>query len=105
MPLPRPDADPAASADATGPWVRRGDVGWRVTLDGLVLLPPRRSDPVTVAGSAPAVWDLLAEPRSTPELARSLAARFGADPATIEADLAPLLVQLLDLGVIIAAVQ
>jgi hypothetical protein len=105
VPLPRPDADPAASAAATGPWVRRGDVGWRVTLDGLVLLPPRRSDPVTVAGSASAVWDLLAEPRSTTELAQCLSDRFGADPATIELDLAPLLVQLLDLGVIVATVQ
>ena len=100
VPLPRPDADPAASEASTGPWVRRRDVGWRVALDALVLLPAGRSDPVTVAGSAPAVWDLLAEPRSTRELADRLAERFGADAAMIEADLALLLPQLRDLGAI-----
>jgi hypothetical protein len=96
----RPQPDPTDPATLAGPWRRRLDTGWRSTPIGLVLLPPHRPDPVTVAGSAVAVWELLAEPITRADLAGRVAERFGADPAAVLVDLGPLLAQLLDLDAI-----
>ena len=82
---------PADLAELAGPWRRRTDTGWRATPVGLVLLPAGRADPVTVAGSAVAVWELLAEPITRTDLAERLADRYGVEPATVQADLGSLL--------------
>jgi Coenzyme PQQ synthesis protein D (PqqD) len=83
-----------------GPWRRRIDTGWRATPIGLVLLPAGRRDPVTVAGSAVAVWNLLAEPITRADLADRLADRFGAPPTTVQADVGRLLARLIELEAI-----
>jgi len=83
------------------PRLRRGEhVLWRRSLDAVLLLPVGAAEPLTLAGTGPDVWELLAAPASAPELARELGARFDADPATVEADLAPVLDRLLALGAI-----
>ncbi len=86
--------------DLEGPWRRRIDTGWRATPVGLVLLPAGRRDPVTVAGSAAAVWNLLAEPITRTDLADRLALRFAVSPTTVKADLGVLLARLVELGAI-----
>jgi hypothetical protein len=81
-------------------WQRRADTGWRATLVGLVLLPGGRSEPVTLAGSAGALWAELAHPTTEEDLAHRLADQFDADPDQVATDLRPLLDQLLDLGAV-----
>jgi hypothetical protein len=83
------------------PRLRRGEhVLWRRSLDAVLLLPVGAAEPVTLAGTGPEVWELLAAPASVPELARKLAARYDADPATVETDLVALLDRLGALGAI-----
>lgn len=99
-PAPDPRARPSQDAALEGPWRRRPEVGWRASLEGLVLLPPGGGDPVTVAGSATAVWDLLAAPTTRADLAARLARTYDADPDVVAADLGPLLARLDELGAI-----
>jgi hypothetical protein len=83
------------------PRLRRGEhVLWRHSLDAVLLLPVGTEAPITLVGTGPEVWELLATPVSAPELARELATRYDADPATVESDLAPVLDRLLALGAI-----
>ncbi len=100
-----PEPAPAHQASLEGPWRRRIDTGWRTTPVGLVLLPAGRADPVTVTGSAVAVWDLLGEPITRTDLAERLADRFGVAPATVQADLDTLLARLVDLAAIEPALE
>jgi Coenzyme PQQ synthesis protein D (PqqD) len=72
-------------------WRRRADVLWRRSLDGVLLLPSGAEEPLTLAGTGPEMWELLAEPISMPDLTRELATRYETDAATVEADLAPVL--------------
>jgi hypothetical protein len=74
---------------------------WRRSLDAVLVVPRAAArEPVTLAGTGPAVWELLATPASVAELADELAGRYATDAATIEADLEPLLDHLAALGVI-----
>jgi hypothetical protein len=68
---------------------------------GVVLLAPRDAEPRALAGSAVVVWEALAEPVSRGDLVADLAAAFGADPATVAADVAPLLDALLASGAVV----
>ncbi len=83
-----------------GPWRRRPDVAWRGSLDALVLLAPGQDEPVTVAGSAVAVWNHLERPVTTGQLADGLATELHADPEQVARDLGPLLAELVELGAI-----
>jgi hypothetical protein len=82
---------------------RRPDVLWRRSLDAVVLLPPDADDVVTVAGTGPAVWEMLADWRTKDDLVATLSAAFDASEAEVEADLEPLLAQLTALGAVEAA--
>jgi hypothetical protein len=64
---------------------------WRRSLDSVVLLPPGAADVITLVGSGPAVWQLLADWRSADELAEVLAAAYGAPPDVVARDLGPVL--------------
>jgi len=75
-------------------------VRWRRSLDAVLLLPAGAREPVTLAGSGPEVWELLAEPASIAELADQLAARYETDTTTVAADIVVLLDRLDALGVI-----
>lgn len=82
----------------TGRLRRRPDVLWRRSPDAVLLLPPGASEPVTLTGTGLDLWDLLAVPTSSADLARVLAARYGADPADVEADVVPVLDELAGCG-------
>ncbi len=77
---------------------RAPGVLWRRTMRGVLVAAPGRPDPVLVTAPGDAVWDLLAIPRSRDDLVSALAGSFDAEPARIEADLAPVLSALLDHG-------
>jgi hypothetical protein len=79
---------------------RRPDVLWRRSLDAVVLLPVRGDDVLTLAGSGPAVWELLAEWRTVENLVEVLAAAYGASGELVAADLDPLLADLRASGVL-----
>jgi Coenzyme PQQ synthesis protein D (PqqD) len=70
---------------------RRPGVLWRRSLDAVVLLPPGTPDVITLAGTGPAMWQLLAEWRSEDELAEVLAAAYGSSPDVVARDLGPAL--------------
>jgi Coenzyme PQQ synthesis protein D (PqqD) len=70
---------------------RRPDVLWRRSLDAVAVLPVGTPDPLTLAGTGPAVWDLLVEWRTLEDLAALLSAAYGTEPETVTADVAPLL--------------
>ena len=79
---------------------RRPDVLWRRSLDSVVLLPVRGGDVLTLAGTGPAVWELLAEWRTLENLVEVLASAYGAPTEVVEADLTPLLADLRASGVL-----
>lgn len=70
---------------------RRPGVLWRRSLDAVVLLPPGAPDVITLAGTGPAMWQLLAEWRSEDELAEVLAAAYGSTADVVARDLGPAL--------------
>ena len=60
-----------------------------------------RRDPLVLQGSAGVLWDLLAEPVTLERLSEQLAARYGdVEASQVAADVAPVLHQLVDVGVI-----
>jgi len=71
---------------------------WRRSGTAVVFLPPGAPDPLTLAGSGPEIWELLAEPRTLDALVTLLAAAHGADPDQVRADVEPVLDQLLESG-------
>jgi len=79
---------------------RRSDVLWRRSLDAVVLLPAGADEPVTLPGTGAAVWDLLAEPVTLPDLVGTLTQVYGGDAATIERDVTGLLARLDALGAV-----
>ena len=79
---------------------RRPDVLWRRSLDAVVLLPAGAEDVLTLAGTGPAVWELLAEWRTYDDLVENLARAFGATPDAVSGDLEPLIAELEAQGVL-----
>jgi len=73
---------------------------WREGAFGVVVLGPDTIEPSTLTGTGTALWHALAEPVTRAELARDLAVAFDTDPERVNADLAPVLADLLRLGVI-----
>jgi hypothetical protein len=79
---------------------RRADVLWRRSLDTVVCLPPNETEPVTLAGTGPKVWDLLEAPHTLAQLATELSARHGADPGVVATDVRPVVERLAVLGLV-----
>jgi len=84
---------------------RRPDVLWRRSLDAVVLLPVDADDPLTLAATGPAVWDLLAEWRTFDDLVAVLSGAYGAPPAQVAADVEPLLAELEAFGALERAAE
>ena len=78
-------------------WRRRPDALWRRSLDAVLVLAAGADEPVPLTGTGPAVWELLAEPCTVPQLAAVLSEGFDAEPATVEADLRPMIDELVRL--------
>src|SRR5262249_30267347 len=80
---------------------RRPDVLWRGSLDAVIVLAAgEAAEPITVAGTGPAVWELLADRCTLADLAGRLGARCAVTPETVERDVAPLLEQLVAAGAV-----
>jgi len=79
-------------------WRRRPDALWRRSLDAVLVLPAGADEPVTLAGTGPALWELLADPCTVPQLAAVLSEGYDAEPATVEADVRPVVDELVRLG-------
>jgi hypothetical protein len=80
---------------------RHPDVPWRRSLDAVLCLPPGLSEPVTLAGTGPEVWDLLERPCALGEIAAELAQRHRIDAQIVARDVKPLLDQLAVLGLVL----
>ena len=72
-------------------WARAERVLYHHTVGHVLLLPRGEQQPLVVSGTGAAVWDRLARPCSVEELAGELAHEYGADAATIAADVEPVL--------------
>jgi hypothetical protein len=79
---------------------RRAGVLWRRSLDTVVCLPPDETEPVTLAGTGPEVWDLLRTPHTLAQIANELSARHGADPGVVATDVRPVVERLAVLGLV-----
>jgi hypothetical protein len=97
---PSVSSAPSDPPHVTRRWRRREDTGWRLTLNGVVVLASGATEPVTISGSGGAVWTLLDRPRGLEELTALLAQRFSVEPDEIQRDLVGLLAQLVELGAI-----
>ena len=79
-------ATPTDPSGAPARWQRRSDVSWRASLDAVVVQAPTATDPSVLAGTAAAVWTLLAEPATVEELVDALTEVYGGDRAVIARD-------------------
>ncbi|MFW6041800.1 MAG: PqqD family protein [Guyparkeria sp.] len=84
---------------------RASRIVWRNTSGGIMVLPITESKVVTLSGTGEDVWGLLGEPHTVPALAQRLAERYGAPPATVMADLASVLDDLAQRGVLVRTVR
>jgi len=84
---------------------RRPDVLWRGSLDAVVLLPAGQTEPITLGGSGPELWELLAEWRAFDDLVAVLAGLHAADAAIVARDVAPVLEQLVGAGAVDGAAR
>lgn len=73
---------------------------WRSGSFGVVVLAPGAPVPIALEGSGAALWDALDLPKSRRELVTELADRYASSPATIAADIAPVIDELVELGVL-----
>jgi hypothetical protein len=89
---PRPDPNPAARVG------RAPGALWRAGRFGVVVLPERSAEPLTLAGTGAQLWEALATPQRPEDLAGTLAAAFAADPEVVAHDLDPVLGRLVAAG-------
>jgi hypothetical protein len=80
--------------------LRRADVLWRATLDGVLIRPLGADELTKLAGTGRALWAALDEPATFDEVCERLAAGHDADAASIAADLRPVIDDLVERGVV-----
>ena len=80
---------------------RRGDVLWRRTYDRVVVLVPATREFVTLQATGCDLWAALEQPGSLEEVARRLAAAYGAPVEQIAADVGPVLDELEHRGAVV----
>lgn len=80
--------------------LRRADVLWRATLDGVLVRPLGAEALTKLAGTGMSLWLELEEPASFEELCDRLAAVHDADSSTIAHDLEPVIADLVARGVV-----
>lgn len=81
-------------------WQRDPCALWRRSGDRIVVAPSGAGDSVLLEGTAAITWRLLEEPMEHTELLALLGGLFEADPDTIETEVEPFLVQLVDIGAV-----
>jgi hypothetical protein len=82
-------------------YVRSPAVLWRHVGREVLLIPPDRESVRGLSETAGAIWDLLEEPRSTTEVARILADRYGESTPEIDAQVDRLLEELVGLEAVL----
>jgi hypothetical protein len=87
----------AELSSSTDRWQRADAVLWRRTLVGVVVLPPRASEPLFLSGPAAAVWARLGRPITREELHVEVTRAFR-DRDTVTKEVDYTLGQLRDLG-------
>lgn len=80
-------------------WIRADGVLWRHSLGELIALGD--GEPVRLNPTCAVLWEHLAEPATTDELAATLAERFDTEPTAIAADVSTVLDHLADHGLVI----
>lgn len=80
--------------------LRRADVLWRATLDGVVVRPLGATEVTKLAGSGIALWAALEDPSPPDQVYRRLAASHDTTVEVIAADLAPVIDELIARGVL-----
>lgn len=80
--------------------VRTPDVLERVFSDERLLASPSGGDVTSLQGTAVAIWDLLRTPGTSGGLVRKLAREFGVPEPTVETDVASLVDDLIDRGLV-----
>jgi hypothetical protein len=68
---------------------------FRWLLDGVLILGPRRKEPLRITTPGDMVWETLAEPRTPDSIADELSAVFAAPVEVVRADIEPVLRTLL----------
>lgn len=81
--------------------VARADVLWRTVIDGVLILSRGADEPVLLTGSGVALWSALDQPASLADVVHRLARDHQTDRATVESDLAPVVADLVDRGVLV----
>ncbi|MEQ8841211.1 MAG: PqqD family protein [Acidimicrobiales bacterium] len=80
--------------------LRRAEVLWRSTLDGVLIRPPGADEVTKLAGTGGALWTALEEPSSFDDVCSALAQMHDAEVGTVAADLAPVIDDLVERGVV-----
>jgi hypothetical protein len=91
---------PGTSPDRLGPenavrYRQSTRVLVRQSMEALLLVGPSSAEPVVLTGTAPVLWDLLAQPASLAEIFRVLSERTGVPVALITTDFTPVLTGLI----------
>ena len=84
----------------TAVWARCERVLWRRVTGGTLLLAPTEEDPFVVTGPGASVWELLAEPRDLPSMAKALSSDYGISPEQVAGDITPFLEALVERAVV-----
>ena len=80
--------------------LRRADVLWRATIDGVLIRPLGAPALTKLAGTGRALWAVLDEPAAFDEVCARLAADHDADVVAIAADLEPVIDDLVARGMV-----
>lgn len=80
--------------------LRRADVLWRATLDGVLIRSPGATEVTKLAGTGRSLWAALEEPASFDDVCRRLAESHDATAEVIAADLEPVIDDLVARGVL-----
>ncbi len=83
-----------------GSFRRAAGVPSRTVADRVIVARPGRDDFDAFTGPAVAVWNLLQEPRTVPEMVEILSWAYDAPPEEVERDVRTLLRDLLDRGAV-----
>ena len=89
-----------AGVDRGRAFERDPDTLWRSTVRGVLLKPGSRREPMLLTTPGDAVWRTLAEAQTVASLVAALADEFAAPAERIEADIEPVLDELIGCGAI-----
>lgn len=75
---------------STGAYAHETRLHVRRTADSVLLLSVHGPSPIALRGTALAIWDAFAAPRSVDEVAQELATVYGVPLESVRAEVAPL---------------